>query len=93
MSDGIRISKYISECGISSRRSADKAISEKRVYINDEVAVLGQLVYDGDIVKIDSKAGNKFTSTISIDSINELNLSEGANVVVIIKATSVMVQV
>ena len=45
------------------------------------------------IVKIDSKAGNKFTSTISIDSINELNLSEGANVVVIIKATSVMVQV
>lgn len=54
MSECVRISKYISQCGLMSRRSADKYISDGRVYINDKVAVLGQIVYDGDVVRIDS---------------------------------------
>lgn len=45
------------------------------------------------IVKIDSDCGNKFTSTISIDSIEELGLEAGKSVYVVIKATSVMVMV
>lgn len=55
MSDKTRVSKYISECGLMSRRAADKAITENRVYINDKVAVLGQTVEQGDIIKLDGK--------------------------------------
>jgi molybdopterin-binding protein len=43
------------------------------------------------IVVIDIGAGNKITSTISMDSINELNLKAGSEAIAIIKATSVMV--
>lgn len=53
-SDGIRISKYISQSGLMSRRASESAILEGRVYINDQKAILGQKVYPGDIVKLDS---------------------------------------
>ena len=45
------------------------------------------------IVKVDADCGAKFTSTISIDSIEDLGLEVGKAVYVIIKATSVMVMV
>ena len=48
----MRINKYISESGISSRRGADKLISEGRVTINGKVAVIGSQVEPGDDVQV-----------------------------------------
>ncbi|MDR2100609.1 MAG: TOBE domain-containing protein [Campylobacteraceae bacterium] len=45
------------------------------------------------IVVIDIGGGNKITSTISLQSIEELGLREGKEAYAIIKATSVMVGV
>lgn len=43
----------MSETGKSSRRGADKLISEGRVTINGELAELGSRVEPGDVVKLD----------------------------------------
>lgn len=60
---GERINKYIAECGVSSRRGADKLISEGRVKINNKlVTELGvevntqndTVTVDGRIVKPES---------------------------------------
>ena len=57
----MRINKYMSETGKSSRRGADKLISAGRVTINGELAELGSRVEPGDVVKLD---GN----TISVET-------------------------
>ncbi len=49
----MRINKFISESGKSSRRGADKLISEGRVSINGKVAQIGSQVEPGDVVRID----------------------------------------
>lgn len=49
----MRINKYISESGKASRRGADRLINEGRVTINDELPVLGTVVEEGDVVRID----------------------------------------
>ena len=36
----IRIQKYISDCGIMSRRAAEKEIEEGNIYVNGEVATI-----------------------------------------------------
>ncbi|OIJ12015.1 23S rRNA pseudouridine synthase F [Anaerobacillus alkalilacustris] len=51
----MRINKYLSESGITSRREADKWIADKRVTINDTIAELGSKVEEGDEVKVDGK--------------------------------------
>jgi 23S rRNA pseudouridine2604 synthase len=51
----LRINKYISESGITSRREADKWIADKRVTINGIVAELGSKVEPGDDVRVDNK--------------------------------------
>ena len=48
----MRINKYISMSGELSRRKADKAIEEGRVYINGRKAVLGDEVNEGDEVRL-----------------------------------------
>ncbi len=50
----VRINKYLSMCGVSSRRGADTLISEKKVTINDiTVEQMGQTVdIDTDVVKV-----------------------------------------
>lgn len=53
----VRINKYLSLCGVTSRRGADILIAEKRVTINDiTVEKMGQTVdtdTDTDVVKVD----------------------------------------
>ncbi|MBO1000316.1 23S rRNA pseudouridine(2604) synthase RluF [Bacillus sp. SD075] len=49
----MRINKYISESGITSRRGADKWIAEGRVTINGTVAELGSQAEPGDDVRVD----------------------------------------
>jgi 23S rRNA pseudouridine2604 synthase len=51
----LRINKYISESGVTSRREADKWIADKRVTINGVIAELGSKVEPGDDVRVDNK--------------------------------------
>jgi 23S rRNA pseudouridine2604 synthase len=48
----MRINKYISESGKTSRRGADKLISEGRVTINGKVAQIGSQIEPGDDVQV-----------------------------------------
>lgn len=49
--DKIRINKYLSMSGITSRRRADSLIEEGKVLINDKIASKGDIVFQGDTVK------------------------------------------
>ena len=51
----IRLNKYLSEIGYCSRRAGDKLIESGRVFINNELATLGQKVNTNDEIKIDDK--------------------------------------
>ncbi len=52
---GVRLNKYISECGYCSRRAADALIDEGRVTIDGKVATLGDRVEEGQLVCVDQK--------------------------------------
>lgn len=55
-----RLNKYITDAGYCSRREADKYIEQGRVMVNGEVAVLGAMVSDVDMVEVDGeKVGGK----------------------------------
>ena len=45
-----RLNKYIAECGVCSRRDADKLIEAGKVIVNGKVAGMGVKVKDGDEV-------------------------------------------
>lgn len=51
----MRINKYLAQCGVCSRRGADKLIEEGLVYINGERAEMGSLVEEGDQVVVDGQ--------------------------------------
>ncbi len=51
----MRLNKYISETGISSRREADSWIEAGRVQVNGQVATLGTQVNEGDEVRVDGQ--------------------------------------
>ena len=50
-----RLQKYISACGVMSRRAAEKAIEEGRVTVNGIEAKIGDSVSSRDVVRIDGK--------------------------------------
>ncbi len=50
----MRIHKYLAEAGIASRRKSEDIIRENRVMINDRLATIGDIVQEGDIVKVDN---------------------------------------
>jgi len=64
--DSISLNKYISDTGFCSRREADDYIAQGRVTVNNEPAVAGNRVYDGDVVEIDGEPIKKKTKTIYI---------------------------
>jgi len=53
--NSISLNKYISSTGICSRREANVLIEDGRVTINNQVAQLGNRVFEGDIVRLDNK--------------------------------------
>ena len=60
----MRLNKFISESGATSRRGADAAIAEGRVRVNGVVAMLGTQVEAGDAVELDGRPvapRNEFT--------------------------------
>jgi len=64
LSEGTRLNKYISEAGVASRRAADRMIEEGRVTINGKSAVVGDRVYEDDIVSVDGKRIGKVEEDI-----------------------------
>ncbi len=58
----MRINKYLSECGIASRRASDDLIREGRVFINGKAASLGDYVGEKDEVTLD---GTPVTRSVS----------------------------
>lgn len=55
LGETMRINKFLSEAGITSRRGADKWIEAGRITINGELAQLGSRVSEGDEVRADGK--------------------------------------
>lgn len=52
----VRLQKYLSDCGIASRRASEQFIAEGRVQVNGEVAELGRSVDpDQDSVTLDGR--------------------------------------
>lgn len=51
----MRLNKYLASCGICSRRDADKLIASGQVFINGQVAQMGQTVGEKDVVKVGGK--------------------------------------
>lgn len=51
----MRLNKYISSCGICSRREADKLISDGRIMLNGSIPSAGADVGDTDTVTLDGK--------------------------------------
>ena len=52
----VRLQKYISDAGITSRRKAEELINEGRVRVNGKVATLGLKVDENsDVVEVDGK--------------------------------------
>ncbi len=51
----IRLNKYLSDAGVCSRRAADTAIAEGRVFVNGKQPELGQKVGPKDQVSFDGK--------------------------------------
>lgn len=54
--ESVRISKYFTDCGIMSRRAAEKQIQDGKVFVNGAPATLGQKVDpDTDIVEYNGR--------------------------------------
>lgn len=50
-----RINKYLAECGICSRREADKLVEQGKVKINNQPALTGSQVGENDVVEVNGK--------------------------------------
>lgn len=55
MADGVRINKYLSQCGVCSRREADRMLDSGRVTIDGRTAQKGMLIKDGQKVCVDGR--------------------------------------
>lgn len=51
----LRVNKYLAECGICSRREADRLIEEGRVCVNERTAEAGMQVTAEDVVTVNGK--------------------------------------
>lgn len=57
--EGTRLNKYLAECGVCSRREADKLIEAGKVLVNGQVAGMGCKVTDADEVRVGKKVLGK----------------------------------
>ena len=49
----VRLQKFLSECGVMSRRAAEKAVAEGRITVNGKTASIGDGVSSYDVVCVD----------------------------------------
>jgi 23S rRNA pseudouridine2604 synthase len=59
-----RLNKYLAECGVCSRREADRLIESGAVTVNGETAVNGVLVGEDDVIYVNGKAVKKLSSKV-----------------------------
>lgn len=59
-----RLNKYLAECGVCSRREADKLIDQGRVKVNGQVAKSGMQVDERDVVEVNNKKIKPLTSKV-----------------------------
>ncbi len=57
--EGTRLNKYLAECGVCSRREADKLIEAGKVLVNGAVVDMGCRVTDADEVRVGKKVLGK----------------------------------
>ncbi len=50
-----RLNKYLAQCGVCSRREADKLIEQGKVLVNGQVATTGQQVNEADTIQVNKK--------------------------------------
>lgn len=55
LEESIRLNKYLSDAGVCSRRAADRAIEEGKVFVNGQVAEVGMRVAPSDEVVFEGK--------------------------------------
>ena len=55
MNEGIRINKYLAECGICSRRGADELIDKGAVTVDGKTAMRGMKIIPGSEVRVNGK--------------------------------------
>lgn len=53
--DRVRLNKYLADCGVCSRREADRLIEQGRVMVNGRNAVTGCRVTEQDCITVDGK--------------------------------------
>lgn len=51
----IRLNKYLAQCGVCSRREADRLIEQGRVQVNGRVAATGQQINIDDEIKVNQR--------------------------------------
>ena len=51
----VRLNKYLAECGVCSRREADRLIQQGKVTVNGQRAVSGMQVCDQDVVEVNRR--------------------------------------
>lgn len=56
----VRINRYLALTGEATRRGADKLIEEKKVSLNGRIALLGDRVNKGDVVKVENSAPKEY---------------------------------
>ncbi|MDE7185060.1 MAG: pseudouridine synthase [Lachnospiraceae bacterium] len=59
-----RLNKYLAECGLCSRREADKLIDQGRVNVNGQKAVSGMKVCDTDVVEVNHRRVQSATKVV-----------------------------
>jgi 23S rRNA pseudouridine2604 synthase len=65
-SEGVRLSKRLTEMGFASRREADDWIDAGWVRVNGRIAVLGQRVTPDDVIEVDPAARNQQAQRVTI---------------------------
>jgi len=66
MEEKIRINKFLSQCGVCSRREADRMIDSEMVLINGKIAKKGDSVTEHDQVKVNGQLIRKENKEIII---------------------------
>lgn len=59
-----RLNKYLAECGICSRREADRLIDQGRVHVNGQKAVSGMQVGEADTIEVNGKNVKPISSKV-----------------------------
>ena len=67
----VRIQKYLSDCGVMSRRKAEEEIKKGNITVNNLPCELGQKVDDGDVITYNGKIIERTTDVKSYYILNK----------------------